>query len=76
MTAKLIADKVKDELKGLKKDERYKYIVQVTLGENNGQGVRCGSRNYWDDDTDDVCYVSQVADKYFALVCAYAIYMY
>jgi tctex1 domain-containing protein 2 len=58
VTAKLMADKVKDTLKGLKKDERYKYIVQVTLGENNGQGMRCGSRNYWDEDTDDVCYVS------------------
>ena len=34
--AKTIADRVKDDLKGLKKDPRYKYIVQVTMGENNG----------------------------------------
>jgi len=27
VTTKLIADRVKDELKGLKKDDHYKYIV-------------------------------------------------
>ena len=60
--AKAIADKSKSELQSLKKDERYKFIVQVTLGENNGQGFRCGARNYWDEDTDDVCYVSKTSE--------------
>jgi hypothetical protein len=71
-----IAEKTKDALKGLKKDSHYKFMVQVTLGNNNGQGVRCGSRHYWDEDTDDVCHVSMVTDKKFVLVIAYAIYMY
>ena len=51
-------------------------MVQVTLGQNNGQGMRCGSRHYWDEDTDDVCHVSLVTDKKFILVIAYAVYMY
>jgi len=42
----------------LKKDERYKFVVQVTVGEINGQGVRVASRCYWDEDTDDVAFVS------------------
>lgn len=33
---KLIADSVTQELQGLKKDQRYKFIVQCTVGENNG----------------------------------------
>ena len=74
--AKAIADKSKSELRALKKDERYKFIVQVTLGENNGQGFRVGARNYFDEDTDDVCYVSKTTEKYFVLVIAYAVYMY
>ena len=74
--ARVIAEQSKDALKALKKDDNYKYLVQVTLGQNNGQGMRCGSRHYWDEDTDDVCHVSLVTDKKFILVIAYAIYMY
>jgi hypothetical protein len=74
--ARTIADKTKDMLKGLKKDQRYKFLVQVTVGLNNGQGFRCGARNFWDEDTDDVCHVSVISDKKFVLVQAYAIYMY
>ena len=31
---------------------RYKYLVQVTIGENKGAGVRCGARCFWDQTTD------------------------
>ena len=66
--AREIADRTKDLLKSLKKDQRYKFLVQVTVGQNNGQGFRCGSRNFWDSDTDDVCHVSVISDKKFVLV--------
>lgn len=71
-----IAQQVKDCLKSLKKDPQYKFLVQVSIGSNNGQGIRCGSRHYWDEDTDDVCHVSLVTDKKFVLVIAYAVYNY
>lgn len=31
---------------------RYKYMVQVVLGEQRGEGVRCGCRCFWDSDVD------------------------
>ncbi|CAM9219843.1 unnamed protein product, partial [Hapterophycus canaliculatus] len=33
---------------------RYKYVVQVVIGEQRGEGVRMGSRCFWDSDTDNV----------------------
>ena len=31
---------------------RYKYLVQVIMGEQKGEGVRVGTRFFWDSDTD------------------------
>jgi hypothetical protein len=33
--------------------KRYKYVVQVVLGEQHGAGVKIGSRCLWDADTDN-----------------------
>lgn len=33
---------------------RYKYIVQVVIGEQRGEGVRMGSRCFWDSETDNI----------------------
>ena len=33
---------------------RYKYLVQVVIGEQKGAGVRMGCRCFWDDQTDSV----------------------
>uniref|UniRef100_A0A1X7TNX7 Uncharacterized protein n=1 Tax=Amphimedon queenslandica TaxID=400682 RepID=A0A1X7TNX7_AMPQE len=33
--------------------KRYKYIVQVVIGEQRGEGVKIGSRCLWDTDTDN-----------------------
>ena len=59
--AKEIADDVRVELRALNKP-RYKYMVQCTIGQNFGQGVRIGSRQFWDEDTDDVAYFSYTSD--------------
>ena len=32
--------------------ERYKFVVQVVIGEQRGEGVRMGARCFWDDNTD------------------------
>ena len=74
--SKELSQAVNQALRELKKDERYKFVVQVSVGENNGQGVRVSSRCYWDEDTDDVAFVSFVNDKFFVLVCAFAVYLY
>ena len=72
---KAVADEVKDRLKELHLP-RYKLIVQVVIGEQRGQGVRVGSRCFWDGDT-DTC-VSEVYrnETLFCVATAYGIYVY
>ena len=59
-----------------RKDQRYKYIVQTTVGENNGQGMKVQSRTVFDEDTDDVAYVSFRNDSIFVIVIVFAVYLY
>lgn len=73
---KEIADQVKATLKNMGKDKRYKYLVQVIIGENKGQGVRVGSRCFWDEDTDDCAWYSYMDDNLFCMVAAFAVYLY
>lgn len=40
------------------KFERYKYIVNVVLGEQHGAGVRMGTRCIWDAEADAYAYDS------------------
>jgi len=49
--AKDLASSIKNQLKQLNLP-RYKFLVQVVLGENRGAGVRCGARCLWDQQTD------------------------
>ena len=64
-TAKQLSDNIKAKLKALGY-ERYKYIVQVLIGERRDQGVRMGTRCFWDSATDN-----QVA--YRTLYALYAV---
>lgn len=50
---KEIATAIKAKLKELKLP-RYKFLVQVIIGEMKGAGVRCGCRCLWDQQTDKV----------------------
>jgi len=49
--------------------------VKVVVGENRGEGIRIGSRQFWDETTDAVAQESYVNDKVFASATAYAIYL-
>uniref|UniRef100_K3WMN5 Tctex1 domain-containing protein 2 n=1 Tax=Globisporangium ultimum (strain ATCC 200006 / CBS 805.95 / DAOM BR144) TaxID=431595 RepID=K3WMN5_GLOUD len=53
---KEIADAIKAKLKGCNY-ARCKYVVQVVIGEQRGEGVRMGCRCFWDAETD--CYASE-----------------
>jgi tctex1 domain-containing protein 2 len=74
--AKTLADGVKIALKNAGKDPRYKYMVQCVVGQNTGQGVRMGSRQFWDNDTDNVVFVTLVKKDFFVMVSAFALYTY
>ena len=73
---KELAEESKKCVKGLNKDNRYKYLIQVIVGANGGQGVRMGSRQFWDKDTDNLATVTVIKKEIFITVVAFALYLY
>jgi|TARA_B110000091_G_C13397025_1_gene302517 hypothetical protein len=71
--SKRIADNVRNKLKNLNLP-RYKFMVQVVIGELRGQGVQMGSRCFWDSSSD--CQVSEtfVNDSLFCVATAFGVY--
>ena len=53
---------------------RYKVVVQVTLGENKGQGVRVASRCLWDHKTDNYATLTYKNERYFACAVVFGCY--
>jgi len=72
---KQIATDVKTRLKALEL-KRYKYLVQVVIGENKGAGVRMGCRCLWDAQTDKVAEEVFINDSIFAVAVAFGVYLY
>ena len=50
--AKVLSDTIRNRLKSLGYD-RYKFIVQVVIGERREQGMYFGTRTFWDTNTDN-----------------------
>ena len=48
-----IADEIKSKLKSELELPRYKFVVQVVIGEDRGACVRMGCRCFWDAETDN-----------------------
>lgn len=72
---KTLSSNIKDRLKGQKLD-RYKYVVQVSVGEKKGQGVRMSNRCFWDSETDNMVVETFTNDKIFCTVTVYGVYAY
>ncbi|KAJ0412267.1 hypothetical protein ATCC90586_006653 [Pythium insidiosum] len=72
---KELADAIKAQLKACN-FTRCKYVVQVVIGEQRGEGVRMGCRCFWDPETD--CYASETYsnDGLFCVATAYSVYLY
>jgi tctex1 domain-containing protein 2 len=73
--SRFIADDVKSRLKNMNLP-RYKFLVQVTVGEQKGQGVRVGTKCFWDYDTDYCTSEVFQNDSLFCLCVVYAVYLY
>ena len=72
-----LADKSKQAIKSIpNQDPRYKFMVQVLVGQNSGQGIRMGSRQFWDEENDNLCFVTVIKEKYYITVAAFACYLY
>ncbi|KAH0955707.1 hypothetical protein HN011_002396 [Eciton burchellii] len=70
-----IADIIEEKVKNLH-FERYKYIVNVILGQQHGAGVKIGTRCIWDTEADTYAYDSFINDTIFCTVIVYAVYFY
>ena len=76
---KEISEEIKTKIKEMNMQmnvQRYKLLVQVILGQNNGQGIKYGSRCFWDSDTDNLAWDYIVTESMFCIGAVYAIYMY
>lgn len=73
--SKVLSDTIKNKLKGLCYD-RYKYVVQVVIGERREQGVRSGTRCFWDSNTDNQASENYVNDHLFCVATAFSVYLY
>lgn len=70
-----IADIIREKVKELS-FKRYKYIVNVVLGEQHGAGVKMGTRCIWDAEADTYAYDSFINDTIFCVATVYAVYFY
>jgi len=73
--ARALADVIRSRLSALP-FERYKYIVTVVIGERREQGVRVGSRCFWDVGTDNQATETYLNDNIFCTATSYAVYLY
>lgn len=73
--SKHISDTVKEKLKDLDL-ERYKFVVQVIIGEQRGEGVKVACRCLWDSDTDNYAQDIFMNDTLFCVVAAFGVFYY
>ncbi|CAB3257271.1 unnamed protein product [Arctia plantaginis] len=73
--AKTIANGVRQRVQELDM-KRYKILVQTTLIEMKGAGVKCGQRCIWDPETDDYIDDSYKNDTIYCYTIVYGVYMY
>jgi len=70
-----IAVAIKSRLKELEL-KRYKFMVQVVIGEMKGAGVRMGCRCLWDAQTDKVAEETFINESLFCVAVAFGVYLY
>mmetsp|Transcript_12671 Transcript_12671/g.35664 ORF Transcript_12671/g.35664 Transcript_12671/m.35664 type:complete len:121 (+) Transcript_12671:313-675(+) len=73
------AREISDEIKAKLKDEgwnRYKFVVQVVIGEQRGQGTRMACRCFWDQNTDSYAQEVYSNESIFCVAAAYGVYLY
>ncbi|XP_011639073.1 tctex1 domain-containing protein 2-like isoform X1 [Pogonomyrmex barbatus] len=70
-----IADIIEIKIKELQ-FKRYKYIVNVVLGQQHGAGIKIGTRCIWDAEADTYAYDSFINDTIFCVAIVYAVYFY
>ena len=72
---KELSETIKTKLKELDWD-RYKYVIQVVIGEQRGEGIKIGTRCFWDAETDNFAKATFTNDSLFAVGVAFGVYLY
>ncbi|XP_036433900.1 tctex1 domain-containing protein 3 [Colossoma macropomum] len=73
-----LACRVADQLLALAKEqvfERYRYVVQVSVGQKLGQGVKIASKALWDHEKDSFITLRYENPYLFAVGTVFALYM-
>ncbi|KNE57395.1 hypothetical protein AMAG_03116 [Allomyces macrogynus ATCC 38327] len=70
-----IADDIRARLKELNLD-RYKFVVQVVIGEMRGEGVKMNCRCFWDPDADNLAQDLFTNDSMFCVAAAFGVFYY
>merc|ERR1711998_667491 len=68
----LIKNKLKEELEL----PRYKYVVQVVIAEQKGQGMKMGCRSFWDTETDNYAEYTYRNETLICVASAFGVYYY
>ncbi|KAA0186793.1 putative Axonemal dynein light chain [Fasciolopsis buskii] len=71
-----LADDIKHLMKKNFPLSRYRYLVQVVMGEQRGQGVKVAYRCYWDPDADNYAEATFMNDSLFCVAAAFGVYSY
>eukprot|EP00058_Branchiostoma_floridae_P000484 XP_002585972.1 hypothetical protein BRAFLDRAFT_255806 [Branchiostoma floridae] len=56
--------------------DRYKFVVQVVIGEQKGEGVKMACRSFWDADTDNYAQDIFMNDSLFCVAAAFGVFYY
>merc|ERR1712060_1004467 len=72
-TAKELSDMIKEKVKKLGYD-RYKLMVQVTVGQKRGQGIRLATRCLWDTSSDNFASEYYENESLFCVAQVYGLY--
>mmetsp|Transcript_17001 Transcript_17001/g.28071 ORF Transcript_17001/g.28071 Transcript_17001/m.28071 type:complete len:127 (+) Transcript_17001:131-511(+) len=70
-----ISDEIKSRLKEMELD-RYKWVVQVVIGEQRGEGVRMACRCFWDANSDNYAQDIFMNESIFCIAAAFGVYLY
>jgi hypothetical protein len=74
---KKICDEVKAKLKDPQTNlKRFKFIVHCIIGEKKGQGIKFGSKCFWDVNNDAMVSANYENDNLFAILTAFGVYYY
>lgn len=69
-----LADEIKENLGKQFGFKNYRFLVQVILGEQNGQGIKVASRCFWENNKDAFVDVSYVSENLFCIVLVFRIF--